>query len=133
MDRFEIWTEILTTAEEDYYTLSSEERMIYGLKSILDAVNGSGLIAYYEGNAGGHAEDAVDDLYTLGLDEIAAVIESANAMFPDGLPPEDYEERNACIYDWEGEYDDLFDEWTDEILEFASMLDAEIERLLTKE
>ena len=46
MDRFEIWSEILATAEEDYYALSSEERMLYGLKSILYAVNGSGLIAY---------------------------------------------------------------------------------------
>ena len=133
MDRFEIWSEILATAEEDYYELSSEERMIYGLKSILDAVNGSGLIAYYEGNAAAHAEDAVEDLYSLGLDDIAAVIESANAMFPAGLPPEDIDERIGCIYDWEGEYDDLFEEWTDEILEFASMLEGEIERLFETE
>ena len=133
MDHFEIWSEILSTAEDDYYALSNEERMIYGLKSILDAVNGQGLIAYYEGNAASHAEDTVEDLYTLGLDEIAAGIESANAMFPEGIPPTDVEERLDCISDWEGEFDDLFEEWTDEILEFSSMLEYEINRLLTNE
>ena len=133
MDRFEIWSEILATAEEDYYDLSSEERMIYGLKSIHDAVNSSGLLAYYEGNAAAHVEDAIEDLYNLGLDEIAAVMESANAMFPEGLPPEDLDERLSCIDDWDGEYDDLFSEWTDEILEFSSMLEGEITRLFTNE
>lgn len=133
MDRFEIWSEILATAEEDYYELSSEERMIYGLKSILDAVNGPGLLSYYESNAAAHVEDALEDLYNLGLDEIAAVIENANAMFPEGLPPEELDERQGCIYDWDGEFDDLFDEWTDEILEFSSMLEGEIKRLLTNE
>ena len=54
-------------------------------------------------------------------------------MFPDGLPPEEPDERQGCIYDWDGEYDDLFDEWTEEILEFSSMLEAEIDRLLTTE
>ena len=107
--------------------------MIYGLKSILDAVHGSGLISYYEGTAGGYTEDAIEDLYSLGLDEIAAVIESSNSMFPDGTPPENLDERLDCIYDWESEYDDLFEEWTEEILEFSAPLEAEINRLLSDE
>ena len=133
MDRFEIWSEILNTAENDYYSLSNEERAIYSLKSIVDAVHGTGLIKYYKSNAGGYAQDAIDDLYSAGLDEIAAVIESANSMFPEGVPPEDTDERLEIISDWDGEYDDLFEEWTEEILEFCAPLEEELNRLFSEE
>ena len=133
MDRFEIWSEIIATAEDDYDALSGEEKMLYSLKSILDAVNGSGLISYYESNAGGYVEDALETLYSLGLDEIAAVIESANSMFPETTPPTDINERLDCIAEWEGDYDDLFDEWTEEILEFSSSLEQEISKLFSND
>ena len=133
MDRFEIWSEILNSAEKDYYSLSNEERIVYNLKSILDAVHSTGLMKYYMSNAGGYAEDAIEDLYSVGLDEIAAVIESSNSMFPEGVPPEDIDERTEIISDWDGEYDDLFEEWTEEILQFTAPLEEELNRLFSEE
>ena len=128
-----VWAKIASKAEDDYFSLDEKERVIYNLRKVMEAVNGRGLMRLYEDSDYYYAEDSVDDLYTAGLDEVASILESANAMFPDGLPPEDIDERIGCIYDWEGEYDDLFEEWTDEILEFASMLEGEIERLFETE
>ena len=130
MSSYQILKDIFDTAEDDYYSLSSEERAIFNLKSILDAVSGPGLLAYYQGYAGGYAIDALDDLYGVGMDEIAAIIESANAIFPECTPPEDIPTRNEIIDDWMGDYDALFDEWTEEILEFSTPLTYEIERLI---
>lgn len=130
MSKYEILREIFASAEDDYYSLTPEEKTIYNLKSIYDAVNGAGLLSYYESTAGGYATDALDDLYNVGMDEIAAIIDSANAIFPDCIPPEDTETRCDIISDWEGDYDALFDDWTDAILEFAAPLMTEIEHIL---
>ena len=130
MSRYEILQNIFDSAEDDYYSLTQEEKTVYNLKSIYDAVNGAGLLSYYQGFAGGYASDALDDLYSVGMDEIAAIIESANAIFPECMPPEDTEERLEIIDEWEGEYDALFDEWTEEILEFTPPLMCELERLI---
>lgn len=130
MSRTKILKDIFDNAEDNYYSLTNEEQMIYNLKSILDAVNGLGLLSYYKGEAGAYADDAIENLYSIGIDEIAAIIESANAIFPDCLPPQDKDERNEIIDDWYGEYDALFDEWTDEILEFSAILSNEIESMI---
>ena len=130
MSRYKILKEIFDTAEDDYYSLSTEEKTVYNLKSLLDAVNGDGLLSYYKSYAGGFALDALEELYSVGMDEIAAIIDSANAIFPECVPPEDTDERVEIIEDWLGDYDALFDEWTDEILEFAAPLAYEIDRLV---
>lgn len=117
-------------AEDDYYSLSNEERIAYNVKNVLDAVNGNGLLSFYESYHGDFALDAVDDLYSIGMDEIASVIENANAIFPGGCPPEDVESRVEIIDSWENEYDSLFEQWTDDILEFSAPLEKEFEKLM---
>ncbi len=124
--------DIMAGGDEDYYTLSDEEKTVYNAKSILNAINGKGLLEYYKGISGGYACDALEQLYSIGMDEIAAVIESANAIFPETYPPEDMAERLDIISDFEDEYEALFDEWTDEILEFAPMLEEEIRNIVSE-
>ena len=119
-----VWAKIASKAEDDYFSLDEKERVIYNLRKVMEAVNGRGLMRLYEDSDYYYAEDSVDDLYTAGLDEIAAIIESANAMFPGGCPPEEYDERVEIIESWDHEYDELFEQWTDDILEFS----AEMER-----
>ena len=55
MSRYEVLQNIFDSAENDYYSLTPEEKTVYNLKSILDAVNGSGLLSYYESDAGAYA------------------------------------------------------------------------------
>ena len=126
----EVWAKIANKAEDDYFSLDEKERVIYNLRKVMEAVNGRGLMRLYEDSDYYYAEDSVDYLYTAGLDEVAAIIESANAMFPGGCPPEEYEERMEIIDSWDHEYDELFDQWTDDILEFASFMDVTYNKLL---
>lgn len=130
MSRSQIMQDIIDTAENDYYTLSEEERTAYCLKSIYDAVSAPGLKSYYERFCGAYAAEAPDLLYSIGLDDVAAILESANAIFPDCIPPEDFDERNDIIFDWDDEYDALFEEWTNEILEGLFQISGELERIL---
>lgn len=130
MNSNKIWSKIQEMAEDDYYSLSNEERIAYNVKNVLDAVNGNGLLSFYESYHGDFALDAVDDLYSIGMDEIASVIENANAIFPGGCPPEDVESRVEIIDSWENEYDSLFEQWTDDILEFSAPLEKEFEKLM---
>ena len=121
---------ILDKGEDGYYDLAENEQAIYNVKSIIDAVNGDGLLSYYKSAAASYVNDALDTLYSLGMDEIAAVIESANAIFPDSYPPEDMSERLEIISEFEDDYAGLFYEWTDEILEFIAPLECELEAML---
>ncbi len=129
MNLAKIQAKISAMAEDDYFSLTDEERTFYNIKNILDAVNGKGLLSYYESDCSNYAIDAVDDLYSAGMDEVASVIESANAIFPGGCPPEEAEDRVEIIDSWEHEYDSLYDQWTDDIMEFSVSLEEACEKL----
>ncbi len=129
MNLAKIQARINEAAEDDYFGLSDEERAFYNIKNILDAVNGSGLLSYYENDCSNYAVDSVDDLYSAGMDEVASIIENANAIFPGGCPPEESEDRMEIIDSWEHEYDSLFEQWTDDIMEFSLPLEEACEKL----
>ncbi len=127
-----IWARITEAAEDDYFSLSDDERAVFNIKNIIDAVNGAGLLSYYENYCADYAEDAVDDLYNLGMDEVASIIENANAIFPGGCPPDDLDTRMEIIDSWEHEYDSLYDQWNDDIMEFMLPLEEAFEELVAK-
>jgi len=127
-----IWARITEAAEDDYFSLSDEERAVFNIKNIIDAVSGAGLLSYYESYCADYAEDAVEDLYSAGMDEVASVIENANALFPGGCPPDDLDTRIEIIDSWEHEYDSLYDQWNDDIMEFMLPLEEAFEGLVAK-
>ena len=126
------WTKIAEAAEDDYYALSDTERDVYNMKNLIDSVNGAGLLSYYETYSADYAEDLIEDLYNSGMEEIASIIESANAIFPGGCPPADLDARIEIIDSWEHEYDSLFEHWTDDIQEFALPLESAFEKLIAE-
>ncbi len=132
MNLSKIWAKVSEAAEDDYFSLSDTERAFYNIKNILDAVNGRGLLSYYESDYSNYAIDAVDDLYSAGMDEVASIIENANAIFPGGCPPEEAEDRMEIIDSWEHEYDSLYEQWTDDIMEFAIPLEQACENLASE-
>lgn len=127
-----IFARISEAAEDDYFSLSSDERAVFNIKNVIDAVNGAGLLSFYENFCGDYAEDAVEDLYNAGQDEVASIIENANALFPGGCPPEDVETRIEVIDSWEHEYDSLYDQWNDDILEFMLPLEEAFEEIISR-
>lgn len=132
MNTNKIWSQIAMKADDDYASLTEAERVIYNLRRVMDAVNGRGLMKLYEDGNYYYAEDSVDDLYTAGLDEVASIIESANAMFPGGCPPEESDERIEIIDSWDHEFDELFDQWTDDILEFSAEMEKSYNELISE-
>lgn len=127
-----IWARISEAAEEDYFSLTNDERAVFNIKNVIDAVNGAGLLSFYESYCGDYAEDAVEDLYNVGMDEVASIIENANALFPGGCPPDDVETRLEIIDSWEHEYDLLYDQWNDDIMEFMLPLEEAFEQTVEK-
>ena len=127
-----IWDEIAKKAEEDYGLLVGNERIIYNLRKVIDAVNDRNLLILYTDSDYYSAEDSIEDFYTVGLDEIAVVLESANAMFPGGCPPEDYYDRVDIINSWDGEYDDFFQQLTEDILEFFIEMENCYDKLISE-
>ena len=123
MNFSKIWSKISKSAEDDYFSLSENDRAIYNIKNLLDAVRGNGLLSFYESYSGDYSQDLLDDLYLVGMDEIAAVVESSNSIFPGGYPPEELELRLEIIDSWEHEYDPLYEQWTEDILEFSKELE----------
>lgn len=132
MNLNKIWARISEAAEDDYFSLKNDERAVFNMKNIMDAVTGDGLLSFYEGYCADYAEDAVEDLYNAGMDEVASIIENANAIFPGGCPPEDVETRIEIIDNWEHEYDSLFDQWNDDIMEFAIPLEEALEQIASR-
>ena len=127
-----LWNKINEEAEDDYYSLTENERAFFNLKNLSDAVNGRGLLSFYENEYANYCEDVIEDLYSSGMDEIAAVLESANSTFPGGVPDEDIEERLEIIDSWDHDYDSLFEQWTDDILEFGTELESAIQDLASE-
>lgn len=124
-------SKICEKAEDDYFSLTAEERAVYNLKNVIDAITGKGLLSFYKSSGGDYAEDAVEDLYSVGMDEVAFVLENANSLFPGGYPDEDRETRLEIIEEWEHEYDSLYDQWTDDMAEFLLPLEEAFEQLLS--
>lgn len=132
MNTSKIWSRIALKADDDYSSLTEEERVVYNLRKVMDAVNSRrGLIKLYEENDYYYAEESVDDLNAAGLFEVAAIIENANAMFPGGCPPEELEERIEIIDSWDHDFDELFEQWTDDILEFSAEMERSYNELIT--
>ncbi|MBR2460154.1 MAG: hypothetical protein IKB34_02835 [Clostridia bacterium] len=131
MNISKIWTSIELKAEDDYFSLSDDERRVYSLRKVIDAINGRGLLSLYRSRDYLYPEDIVEDLYALEQDEAAAIIENANSMFPGGFVPEEPEERAEIIDSWDEGFDELFDQWTDDILEFNSFLEGAYNNLIS--
>lgn len=123
---------VCEAAENDYYSLTADERAVYNVKNIIDAVTGKGLLSFYENECGSYAVDTAEDLYSLGMDEVAFVVESANSLFPGGEPDEDLDARLEIIDSWDHDYDSLYDQWNEDIMEFLIPLEEAFEQLLER-
>lgn len=123
-------SKILIDGNEDFDSLTELEQNVFILASIRNAVNSSGIVEFYRGEGGARQDEAIELLEALDLDEIAFVLDSIGAIFPEGYPPTDRGERNELIAELEEDYADLFDEWTEQILDFISPLNNELDTLL---
>jgi hypothetical protein len=114
------WTNIANKAINNYYSLNYSERIWFNCQVIIDSTQNGGLISYYYNSGAENVYDAIDDIKSLGFENIAGIIQKYNLILFKGLEvPTDIYKRN--------EYINSLDESTDELLQ---SLETELTKLL---
>lgn len=98
-----VYEELVAIDERaDAYHLISEPRQaLYAAYWVEAEINNGGLSQYYLNSAGDQAADAPKYLRALGIDEVADILQEANAFFPSATPPRDRRARLAILDDVE--------------------------------
>lgn len=94
------WTRLVGKAITSYEQLLPEERIWYNIQVLIDAVNNGGVISYYSNPGADHLLETMADLKIIGATYILEILHKMNALFPNGIPPSDIEERNNVILSW---------------------------------
>jgi len=92
---------------EGYCKLTSDERIWFNVRLLLDAVDNGGLISFYYNHGADYLQETIEDLKKLKAQEVIALIEQVNSLFPNLTPPRDIDERNDIISSWDDEDKDL--------------------------
>ncbi|MBT2729208.1 DUF4375 domain-containing protein [Bacillus sp. ISL-75] len=123
--------------EKGYESLSSDERIWYNVRGLIDAIENGGLISFYNNHGADDLDDTMEDLQKIDAIDVINMLEEVNQLFPNGKPPKDIDKRNEVIDSWEdGQYEDLLesldDRFYDELQENLELkLDKVVRRLLS--
>lgn len=122
--------------KKGYESLSSDERIWFNVRGVIDAINNGGTISYYYNHGADDLDDTLEDLQKIDAIDVVNLLQKMNKLFPNGTPSKNIDERNEVIGSWEdGQYDDLleslderFYDALEEALEIK--LDKVVKRLL---
>jgi len=124
------WNNIVTKALDDYDSLTRDERIWYNVQCYAAQFNNGGPVDFYVNYGAEHYRETMEDLVTLGFDDIANMIAQMNALFPGGPSP-DIEERNAVVSSWRDDDYELSDMLERLNVEFGAR-DEELEQALVR-
>lgn len=122
--------------KKGYGSLSSDERIWFNVRGVIDAINNGGIISYYYNHGADDLDDTLEDLQKIDAIDVVNMLQKVNELFPNGNPPKNIDERNEVIGSWEDEqYDDLLESlderFYDELEEALEIkLDKVVKRLL---
>jgi hypothetical protein len=94
---------------EGYDKLTSDERIWFNVRSLIDEVDNGGLISFYSNHGADYLEETIEDLKKLEAQEIINLIDQINSLFPNSMPSRDIDERNNIISSWDDDDNDLND------------------------
>jgi Domain of unknown function (DUF4375) len=80
-----------------YDRLTPPERVVFCLDALEREVNNGGFAQFFENSAGDHALETIEALRTLGAPRVAGLVTEAVAVFPDGHPAADREDRQRQV------------------------------------
>lgn len=115
-------------ATEGYDALSREERLWFNVRSLIDAVEGGGLISYFYNLGADSYGDMLQALDQLGAGSVKAQVERVIRLFPGGVPG-DVEGRNRVIDSWDDD-DKSVDRLLEEVDDALMPQMEELERRL---
>jgi len=111
IDFQENWKKLVDKAFENYTSMSKDERIWFNIQCLIQAVDNGGLISHYYNSGADFNLETIQDLNSLGFQEIAAILSKINQLFPNHQPSKSIEERNEVMESWpDGIYDNLLEE-----------------------
>lgn len=132
----DIWENIVDKCEnEGYEKLTSDERIWYNIRSLIDTVDNGGLISFYYNYGADYLEETIEDLQKIGAQEVIKLLEQINMLFPNSVPPSDIDERNLIIDSWGNEcenLDDLLEGIDNRFYELEYELESKLEPIVRK-
>lgn len=130
------WENIVDKCEnEGYDKLTADERIWYNIRSLIDAVDNGGVISFYYNYGADYLQETIEDLKKIEVQEVIALIEQVNRLFPNSIPPRYIDERNRIInswYDEDKDLDDLFESINNKFYELEEELELKLEPILRK-
>lgn len=100
------WEKIVETGFSNYDLLTKDEKVWFNIEPLTT----EGIIDHYINHGAEHNQDTIDALEFLGFYDIAELMRKVNALFTNGQPPTDIDERNEQWNSWSDKYKSLFDE-----------------------
>lgn len=94
-------------ASEGYDKFTSDERIWFNVRCLIDAVDNGGLISFYYNDGADYLQETIEDLKKFNAQEVIALIEQVNGLFPNSMPSRNIDERNDIIGSWDDEDNDL--------------------------
>ena len=118
-----------------YQSLSSDERIWFNVRVLIDAVDGGGIISFYYNSGADYLDETIEDLRKIGAEEIVGLLSKINELFPEGKPSRNLEERNDIIntFDYEdGSIEVLFEDLDGQFYSFEEALELKLEPIIMK-
>ena len=109
--------------EFDFGKLSEPEKIFFLVSSFFADVNNGGINYFYYSPSSDYAEETVDALKTIGADRTAEIVFRANAFFPEGQPPRDYDQRVEFLDSLDEDSFEIFFELDEEYDQSGENLD----------
>lgn len=128
------WSYVVEKGIKQYDLLTSSERLWFNVRGIIDSINNGGLISYYYNNGAENVYDAIDDLKSIGFENIAELIQKYNKiLFKGNIVPQKIEERNRFINDLDEQTDGLLQNLENDIVGLIDDLESHLKIYLKKE
>lgn len=128
------WNNVVEKSFKQYDSLSSSERIWFNIRGVIDSTNNGGLISYYYNSGAENVYDAIDDLKSIGFDNIADIIQNYNKiLFKGNIVPKDIQERNRFINDLDEKTDDLLQNLEIDLTNLIDDLEKQLEIYLKHE
>jgi len=128
-----IWKAVCEKAESHYENLNKKERIWFNTRVLIDSFNNGGLISYYYNSGADNVYDAIDDLKSIELENVAnLIIQHNDILFKGNAVPNDLEERSKYIETLDYETDHILNKIEAKFQDSIDEMEQELERFLKR-
>lgn len=113
-----------------YDSLSQNEKVWFTTRSLIDSIEGGGLISYFYNHDADHWPDCLVSLELLQSIQIKSIIMMVADLFVNGVPTS-IDSRNAQIELWDDECDDLLSSADESLMPLMNSLELKLSQFIT--